>query len=166
MTFKRTSGGASIDLTTSANRRESGTWKPIDLVRRRSGGAWTIAWQRINLSDLAAFSTTFIGTATARYNVKSDGTIFGTSGNNTTSQLGTWLTFGTASNYEVRATVVSGTLSSGTTGSWLDLASDREWTVAQVTVGINTAVITVEIRNASTLVVVDSATIEIEAERG
>jgi hypothetical protein len=48
--------------------------------------------------------------------------------------------------YEARATVNSGALSGGTTGSWLALSSDREWYCEQLITGTKTANITIEIR--------------------
>ena len=47
--------------------------------------------------------------------------------------------------YECRATLNSGTLSSGTTGSWLALTSTRTWTCANTA----SANLTIEIRNGS-----------------
>jgi len=47
-----------------------------------------------------------------------------------------WLVPGTnAADYEVLATLVSGTLSSGTTGSWLGLGTTRTWDVSNTYLG-------------------------------
>ena len=51
--------------------------------------------------------------------------------------------------YECRATLNSGTLLTGTTGSWLALTSTRTWTCANTA----SANLTIEIRDASTTVV-------------
>lgn len=84
---------------------------------------------------------------------------------------GVWLTGGTASDYEVRATQVSdtitgtGTSATGTLNTWMNLGTSRSWTVA-ATASSNTArrwVLTIEIRRASDLTVLDTATIDIEA---
>ena len=48
--------------------------------------------------------------------------------------------------YEVRATVVRGGVSSGTTGSWLSLGTTREWTLTRNTAGFATVELTIEIR--------------------
>lgn len=81
--------------------------------------------------------------------------------------LETWLLIGASSAYECRATLNSGTLSSGTTGSWLALSSSREWTCVDSISDASPveANLTIEIRNASTLVVQDSATVTLYAER-
>jgi hypothetical protein len=54
---------------------------------------------------------------------------------------------GVAGDYQVRATVNSGALSSGTTGTWLALSTTREWFV-QSAGGFESATITLEIRLA------------------
>ena len=137
---------------------------PFDIVKRRLASAWTVAWQRINIADQNATHSVGSGTATGGYRLNTSGIVEKRLGGSYTT-LETWLSFGTASNYECRATVISGALSSGTAGSWLSLGTSREWTVTQSVVGTNTCDLTIEIRNASTLVVLDSATITIEADR-
>ena len=101
------------------------------------------------------------GVATASYTISSDGKVR----NQASTILESWLLNGSASSFEVRATVTSGSLSSGTTGSWLACSSDRTWSVVNSAADNSTisVVMTVEIRDASTLVVADSATITIEA---
>ena len=79
--------------------------------------------------------------------------------------VGTWLVSGTNSQFEVRATAVSGTVTSGTMNTWEALSTSREWTAAKTfSVGVKQAVITIEIRRASTGVVVDTATVDLGAE--
>ncbi len=166
MTFKARAGGSWVDVATTAKRRSSGAWVDVDFIKRRSGGAWTTVWQRISIVDNVANSVRPVGTATAQYELRSDGSLWFTSGYNTLVQSSDWLDFGASSSYEVRATLTSGTLDSGTTGSWLGLGTTRTWSISQGIVGVNSATITVEIRNAATATVVDTAYITIEAERG
>ena len=79
--------------------------------------------------------------------------------------VGTWLVSGTNSQFEVRATAVSGTVTSGTMNTWETLSTSREWTAAKTfSVGVKQAVITIEIRRASTGAVVDTATVDLGAE--
>lgn len=136
----------------------------VDLIKRRLSGAWTTAWQRITLNNASVSDSAIIGTAVAGYRLNTSG-IAEKLVRITYTTLETWLAFGSASNYECRATLDSGALTSGTTGSWLALSSSREWKVERGAAGNSSATITVEIRNASTLVVIDSATITLEAER-
>lgn len=102
-------------------------------------------------------------TATASYTIANNGTVQ----DHTTTVLESWLSGsgGSVSNYEVRATVTSGAVTSGTTGSWLSCSTSRTWSVLNTAANNSTltAVMTVEIRLASSGVVQDSATITIEA---
>lgn len=66
-------------------------------------------------------------------------------------------------NYEARVTVNTGTLTSGTTGTWTALSSTQTWNVTRSTVGTKACNITVEIRLTSTGAVLDSATIDLSA---
>lgn len=56
-------------------------------------------------------------------------------------------TFGDA--YDIRATLDSGALSFGTTGSWLQMNTNRSWGVTQVGSGSQSADVTFEIRRRS-----------------
>ena len=164
MTFKRNAAGVQTDIATKAERRSGGAWVPFDIVKRRLSGAWTVAWQRINITGTSVSNSVGVGTAVAGFRLNTSG-IAEELVRITYTTLETWLAFGTASNYECRATVVFGTLTSGTSGAWLSLGSSQEWSITQVGVGTNTCELTIEIRNASTLVVLDSATITLEADR-
>jgi len=74
-----------------------------------------------------------------------------------------WITPTSAASgaYEVKATLNSGALTTGTTGSWLALSSTREWTV-ETSIGVVDANLTIEIRRGST--VLDSATVTLSAQ--
>lgn len=77
----------------------------------------------------------------------------------------TWLLSGSASSYDVRATVVSGSVTSGTTGSWLNLGTTREWT-RQNTLDIESSqqvVLTIELSLAGAATPIDSATVTLTA---
>jgi len=104
----------------------------------------------------------------AGYRIGSDGKTYRAAGNllswSVSPSNPDWVTpNGDASNYECRATLLSGTLSSGTTGSWLPLTSTRDWHVLRTFIGTNSASILVEIRPISGSVVA-SATISLSAE--
>ena len=53
-----------------------------------------------------------------------------------------------ADQYEALATVTAGTLTTGTSGSWIALTSDRDWTKTQTSVGTSTVTFTLDIRQA------------------
>lgn len=166
MTLKRMNSGSFTDITTR-KRRVTGSWMDIDLVRRRSTGTWTIVFQSINIADQAIYRVSATAT-TAGYRVNTSGISEKREGATYTT-LETWLTSGyTASNYEVRATLLSGdALTSGTVGSWLALSSSREWR-QQVPGGSSGIVwssnLLIEIRNATTGVVVDTANVSLTSE--
>lgn len=84
--------------------------------------------------------------ASASFQLQSDGDII--SG---VSDAGDWLVPKSAapSDYEAKITMTSGTLSSGTTGSWVALSSTRTWTLNRTTPGLSTAIGTLEIRKGS-----------------
>lgn len=96
--------------------------------------------------------------ATAQFRVTSGGVVEGTG-----EADYDWLIAGAAADYEVRADVTSGSLGSGTTGSWLSLSSTRAWSVTRSVLGTSSATMTVRIRRASDAVVLETATISLEA---
>lgn len=78
---------------------------------------------------------------------------------------GEWLVSGGASDFEVRATLVSGTLNSGTLDTWLNCGTSRSWNKFYAGVGGQTCVLTIELRPVGGAVM-DSATITLLATRG
>jgi hypothetical protein len=77
-----------------------------------------------------------------------------------------WLSAGSASDYDIRVTPLTGTFSSGSasTGTWLNLGTTRSWNVAKLVVGSKTCTATYEIRMAaSPFTVLGTATISITA---
>jgi hypothetical protein len=100
-------------------------------------------------------------TAEAIFTLSPDGTatgLFGGSFQNYTYRDGD-----IAANYEVKATLTSGTFTTGTAGSWLNLATEREWTARQTTVGTKTTTATFEIRKVGTTTILATATITLTA---
>jgi hypothetical protein len=121
----------------------------------------------ISISDVTAESEEVNpAAATAAYRLTSAGNIEHTTGDNTVVDMGDWITPQTnMANYECRADIVSGTLSTGTTGAWQSLSSTRTWTKQQVINGTSTVSFTLQIRRASDAVVMDSATVTLTATR-
>ena len=108
-------------------------------------------------------SASAFGPAVAYYQVTNAGTVKNQNG----AVLESWLLGGgTPSNYDARATLISGTLTSGTTGTWFNCGSTLTWSVTNSAHdnSVKTAVILVEIRDVATSTVQDSATITISAE--
>lgn len=93
------------------------------------------AGDRVRVTDQAiqALSST---TATAVYRVASDGKVYSVVNGGAARELEQWCTPTTsAGNYEARATVTAGALTSGTTGSWVALTSTRDWTLQETVSG-------------------------------
>lgn len=75
----------------------------------------------------------------------------------------TWLVSGVNSDYEIQATLVSGSMSSGTFGSWLPLSTTRSWVLNRTVIGIVNAIVDFECRRVSDSVVIASWTVNFEA---
>ena len=128
MTLKRKASGSFADITTTLKRRLSGAWVNVETISRRASGAWVVVWKRIVLSNQSIGHSTGTGGATAGYRLNTSGIaekLVGAS----YSTLETWLSAGVASDYECRATVTFGMLTSGIDGTWLALSSSRRWYV-------------------------------------
>lgn len=120
--------------------------------------------ESVSISNVSIFASRVAsGTAIARYTLQSSGDIQRTN-NTTNTDIGDWVTpKSAASNYECRATLVSGTLTSGTTGTWLALTSNRSWSCEQSLTGTEAATVSIELRKVGTATVLDTATIQLEA---
>lgn len=124
----------------------------------------------------ADFQAANPSSATATFTLNASGVAQATTaGSNSNPPAGTtgyapeWMIQGPASDYEARATLNSGSLSSGTTGSWLGLGTTRSWTcTASIGAGgghtETNANLTIEIRSAASLTVFVSAVMVLAAE--
>lgn len=109
------------------------------------------------------------GSAIAEYGLDNDGTAYTQENSGASVDIpGEWWSKGSTSglgaSYEVRATETSGTVSGGTVGTWQSLSSARAWWVTRSTAGSKTCTLTIEVRNATTLVVLDSCSVTLTAE--
>jgi hypothetical protein len=115
----------------------------------------------VSLSNQNAFDTEFEGsTASAAYVLNANGSFVSTG-----EAGGFWITpqEGMGS-FEVRATLNSGSLTSGTTGVWLALNANRSWLVEQFSVGDTSANLTMQIRRIGDSSILASATVSVTAE--
>lgn len=123
-----------------------------------SGGSGSVT---LNNASVSSFG---LGTRTAGWKIDADGYVY-TLKQASYTQKNQW-TADAVANYEVRATLDEGVVATGTTGSWLACSSDREWTVEETAVdNTSYAYLTVEVRSAATLIVLDSCTVHIIASR-
>jgi hypothetical protein len=156
------SGTASINMNETAVRtlagKASGAISMSDFYGKSN--------ETITLSGVA-ISSTGGGSQTATYTLESDGDIVRFTTPLGSGDIGDWISPKSAapSNYEVRATLNSGSLTSGTTDSWLALTSNRSWSLTRVVVGAADQVdLTIEIRKGSGAVLA-TATVTLDAER-
>jgi len=122
---------------------------------------------RIALSGVSV-SSVGAGTQTATYTLESDGDVVTATTDGGSVDAGDWISpkASAPSDYEVKATLNAGTLTSGTTGSWLALTSNRSWSVTQIvnSGSSNAADLTIEIRKGSGATLA-TASVTLEAER-
>jgi hypothetical protein len=110
-------------------------------------------------------SVSYVGGTPAEYHLNSDGNIY-IRQSSVLTNIGPWITNAAfVGLFECRATVLSGSLTSGTTGAWQSLSTTRSWTRGAASGTNQFCSFTLEVRNASTAAVVDSATIQLEADR-
>lgn len=122
------------------------------------GGAPTISLSNATVSAYGTDTTAY-----SQYNLSSTGDIQAvTTGDSPgTVDIGDWISPKTnMGNYECLATVTSGTLTSGTTGTWLNLGTLRSWRVSRpLSNGTSTCQFTVAIRLVGTTTNLATATI-------
>ena len=119
----------------------------------------------VNFND-AVVTAAGVPSQSAGYRINTNGFVYQVV-NGVDTSLGQWVTPSSAGgNYEVYATLVSGTLSSGTTGSWVATSGTPLWTrVAVISGTINTVELVMDVRATGTGTVLDSWSVTLEAER-
>ena len=105
---------------------------------------------QIIVNDRTVFDSVPTGTAEARYILNGDGFVYQYTSSSGQSQVEEWvIPTDEASNYEARATYVSGTTASGPAyGSWHSLGSSKTWSIATTTFA--QGVFDIDIRDSAT----------------
>ena len=119
----------------------------------------------VNFND-AVVTAAGVPAQSAGYRIDANGFVYQVV-NGVDTSLGQWVTpTSAAGNYEVFATVTSGSVSSGTTGSWVATSGSPLWTrVAVISGTINIVELVMDVRATGTGTVLDSWSITLEAER-
>lgn len=119
----------------------------------------------VNFND-AVVTAAGVPAQSAGYRINTNGFVYQVV-NGVDTSLGQWVTPSSAGgNYEVFATLVSGTLSSGTTGSWVATSGTPLWTrVAAISGTINTVELVMDVRATGTGTILDTWSVTLEAER-
>lgn len=112
-------------------------------------------------------STVGAGTATCQFELTNGGDIRMTNPNNTVNDIGDWLVpKNNFSSFDAMLSVNSGSSPTGAAlATWLNLATTRNWQLAQSVVGINSSNCTLQIRNATSGLVLATSTLTWTAER-
>lgn len=133
----------------------------INVLLMGTSGGVRITLANTSVNPIAVFPAT----ASATYELQLDGDIV-IYENGSPTDIGDWIIPRSAagSDYEVFATLNSGTLDSGTTGSWLGLGTTRSWGVTRSSLGTKSAQIGLEIRRVGTVNVLGSCTVDLSAE--
>ena len=102
--------------------------------------------------------------ASAALRISSDGTYSKITASGGTTSFGAWvLPAGAASSFEYQATILSGSLTSGTVGSWV--SGTQTWTLQQTSLGSSACSLQIEIRWAVSGAVVSTKTFDIAASK-
>jgi len=119
----------------------------------------------VNFND-AVVTAAGVPAQSAGYRIDVNGFVYQVV-NGVDTSLGQWVTPTSAGgNYEVFATVTSGSVSSGTTGSWVATSGSPLWTrVAVISGTINIVELVMDVRATGTGTVLDSWSVTLEAER-
>lgn len=155
-------GGANVPAGTSGTNGAVPSSGAISFSKFYGTSSATVSITNTSVGAVASSNST------ALYTLNTSG-IVQKNANGTITTYETWRLSGVSSAYDARATVTatngSGT-TQGTTGTWQNLATTRSWGVnVNGSAGQNgTRTMTIEIRNASTLVVLDSASITFSSQ--
>jgi hypothetical protein len=146
------------------------SWVPVVNASAWNGSAWAKFFPAVKVSDNTALNLSKSGvggTAAATYRFASSGQASATNAAGTLTNIsGEWLVgSGTTSDYEVRATVLSGSGGSfsGPGAGWHNLGTTRDWSLT-VTNNAGDRDVLMEIRIAATSLVIASATITFEVD--
>ena len=146
-----------------------GVWKQVQKVSVGVGGVWKDAWTYLTVAVTATISelVTEISPTDAQCTL----TVANTGSLTTSLGAGdqTWLTAGSASQVDVRLSQVSltgaGSMGGSALATWLNCGTSRVWTLTNTDNSFSTSTFTgtLEFRDATTLAVLDTASVTLEA---
>lgn len=145
------------------------SWAPIINGSVWNGTSWVKFFPSVKITDQTAVNNSKAGaggTAAATYRLRNDGVALRQQGTSLVTISGEWLVgSGAASDYEARATVLSGSGGSfsGPGAGWHNLSTTRDWSLS-VTNNFGDRDVLIEIRIAATSLVIASATITFEVD--
>ena len=127
------------------------------------GGTATLSLSDHNISGNATGS----GNSTSKIALKTDGSLVGYDDTNGSTVFGgEWVVGGYGGIgvlYDVKASVVSGTVSGSTVDSWVNAGTERVWNTTRTTNGTNQCVFSLKIGYAGTDTVIAQSSVVLEA---
>jgi len=120
----------------------------------------------VNFNDVTVYAIVIGGPASASYKVDTNGSDYrGDGGVYTVNSQ--WVTpAAQGGNYEVYASIVSGTLTSGTTGSWVATSGSPLWVKTRIFNGVDSVSLSMQVRRAGYTTVLDTWNVSLTAENG
>lgn len=119
---------------------------------------------RVRISDQTSDHTVASpATATAGYRLMNTGAAQKRVTGSYAAISNEWMVTGAVADYECRATLNSGDTPTGTLATWLALSTTRTWELSTSS-GLLTCNLTIEIRDAATTTVLDSASVTLTVE--
>jgi hypothetical protein len=156
--------GGTWKTVTSPRVRDGGTWKTVLTGWVKDAGTWKVFYTGSTVTMIGG-SWTYVAGSPAEYHLQNDGRVR-TRSSSSLIDRGEWCTPpADVGLYQCRATVTSGALTSGTTGTWLSCASTNSWTRGTAAGTANFCTFTLEIRRAVDGFVVGSTSVTIGADR-
>lgn len=162
-----TFGAVTAAITNGDMEPDIANWTDADDSGATSEYAAT-AGSVVQLSDLTVYDTKVAGTATSKYKADADGTIYTMRNYHDSGAYvagDVWKLSGAVADYEHRFTVISGSLTSGTTDTWLGGGTDREIVKSTTVNGTFEVVVLHEIKLAAGTDAIASATITLKVTR-
>ena len=135
------------------------TAAPIDVLDFLGASAITV-----DLQNATQAANNFGAPATAELRFGATN-VQGRSNGGTLNNKYQWLFSGSRASYDVRWTIVTGSPTTGPTGTWTNLASDVIWTLVLSVNGSVSCTGTIEIRPAGGGATIDTATFTLNATR-
>lgn len=160
--------GGTFQEASGIHVKVGGTWQEVLEGHIRVAGVWQQFFAGLTFTlTVTAIADTNPGVSSSAINVLRDGDLTFSGDTITGEDANEWVVPRSATvgdDYEMRMTVNSGNSpTTGTTGVWLALTSDRNYTLVRTVAGTSTGNWTLEIRRASDSVVVADTTFDISA---
>lgn len=167
--------GGTWRTLTEIHVNDAGTWRQIQEVWVNDAGTWRLVFSGaiVNVASPQTWIDSAVTPANAgvEFFLESDGDFTVAETDDTGGvavDQGDWLSPKLGmSNFDVRCTLVSGTLTTGTCdgSTWANLGTTRSWRRNRITdtAGSDQVVMTIEIRRTSTGIVVETFTLDITA---